>query len=203
MRPQYQKEIEYRIEEYTGGYAFTAMDFLDIASMPVVNEALHRMNRRGDIERVISGVYYKPKYNELIGEKIVARMEDVAEALVRKFNWSVAPAGNTALNMLHLSTQVPNVWTYVSDGPYRKYEVGKRTIEFKHVKSGDIAGKNRITVMVIQALRTIGKENVSKKHIDTLRRTLANQDKQIVLAEARTATSWVYEAIKEVCKEVA
>lgn len=42
-------------------------------------------------------------------------------------------SGNTALNILHISTQVPNVWEYVSDGTYRDYMIGKVPLKFRHV----------------------------------------------------------------------
>ncbi len=199
-RPIYQKEIDNRINRFGAGEVFTAADFLDIATMPAVNESLHRLNKRRDITRIISGVYYKPKYSELLGEDVAPRMDLIAEALARKFNWTIAPAGDTALNMLHLSTQVPNIWTYVSDGPYRKYTVGDSTLQFKHVKNGDVTGKHKITVMVVQAINTIGKDRISQSDIETLKRVLSDDDKRMILKEAVTATSWVYDIIRVICK---
>lgn len=38
------------------------------------------------------------------------------KAIARKYNWTIAPSGNTALNLLGLSTQVPSKWKYVSYG---------------------------------------------------------------------------------------
>ena len=201
IRPKYQQEIQNRIDSFGEGGVFTASDFLDIAAMPAVNESLHRLNEKQYIKRIITGVYYKPKYSELLGEYIAPRIDLVAEAIARKFNWTIAPAGNTALNMLHLSTQVPNVWHYVSDGPYRKYEVENTTIQFSHVKTRDVAGKEKITVMVIQAISTIGRDKISESDIEILKRTLSNTDKQTIMKEAITATSWVYDVIREICRE--
>lgn len=87
----------------------------------------------------MKGIYYKQKYIELIGEYAMASVDEVADAIARKYNWTIAPSGNTALNLLGLSTQVPAKWTYISDGRYASFNVGKARIEFKHRNNGDIS----------------------------------------------------------------
>ena len=58
------------------------------------------MNESGTIRRIIQGIYDKPVYSELLNEYSSPKVEKVVEALARKFNWTVAPAGETALNYL-------------------------------------------------------------------------------------------------------
>ena len=43
-------------------------------------------------------------------------------ALAHSYHCTIAPCGNTALNLLGLSTQVTAVWSYISDEPYKTYE---------------------------------------------------------------------------------
>jgi len=200
MREKYQIEIENRIKNFEGGYAFSAVDFADIADTDPTNKALSRLNESGTIRRIIQGVYDKPVYSELLNEYSSPKVEKVVEALARKFNWTVAPAGETALNYLHMSTQVSNSWSYISDGPYRKYEIGSYTIEFKHCANKEISGKSFLTVSVIQALKFIGKANIQKEDIERLSFSIPSEQKQKVLEESKTTTSWIYKAIKEACK---
>ena len=200
MREKYQIEIENRIKNFEGGYAFSAVDFADIADTDPTNKALSRLNESGTIRRIIQGIYDKPVYSELLNEYSSPKVEKVVEALARKFNWTIAPAGETALNYLHMSTQVSNSWSYISDGPYRKYEIGSYTIEFKHCANKEISGKSFLTVSVIQALKFIGKANVQKEDIERLSLSIPSEQKQKVLEESKTTTSWIYKAIKEVCK---
>lgn len=200
MREKYQIEIENRIKNFEGGYAFSAVDFADIADTDPTNKALSRLNESGTIRRIIQGIYDKPVYSELLNEYSSPKVEKVVEALARKFNWTVAPAGETALNYLHMSTQVSNSWSYISDGPYRKYEIGSYTIEFKHCANKEISGKSFLTVSVIQALKFIGKANIQKEDIERLSFSIPSEQKQKVLEESKTTTSWIYKAIKEVCK---
>lgn len=199
MREKIQLDIETRINGYEMGYVFTATDFKEIADTDPTNKALSRLCESGKIRRISQGIYDRPVYSKVLGEYSAPDIESVVSAIARKLNWTIAPAEDTALNYLHLSTQVPNSWCYISDGPYRKYEIGPYTIEFKHCANKEISGRSRITIMVIQALKYIGKDNLQKEDLDRLSCALTLEDKQTVLKESITTTSWIYKRIKEVC----
>ena len=199
-RPKYQAQIEDRICGYPYGSAFSASDFLDIAEANSVSQALFRIEKDGRIRRVMNGIYDKPAYSQLIQEYAVPRIDKIADALARRFNWSIAPSGDTALNYLHISTQVPNEWEYVSDGPYRDYMIGKTPLKFKHVMPREINGYSAITVMVIQGIRAIGKGNLTQEQIDRFATVLTTEDKDILVKEARTASGWIYREIKNICE---
>ena len=200
-RPKIQSEIKSRIASMVEGSAFTASDFMDIADTDAANKALSRLSEEGTIRRVMQGMYDKPEYSTLLKEYSVPRVDSVANALARKFNWTIAPAGDMALNLLHLSTQVPNRWDYVSDGPARKYEFSGMKLTFRTIKQREIAGFHTITVMVIQALRAIGRNRITQEDIQILRRELSDEDKEIIRRECRTTTAWILRIIKEVCGE--
>ena len=199
-RPKYQAQIEERINNYPYGAAFSASDFLDIADANSVSQALFRLEKDGEIRRVINGVYDKPAYSQLIQEYGVPRIDKIAEALARRFNWNIAPSGDTALNLLHVSTQVPNAWEYVSDGPYRNYVIGETPLRFKHVMPREINGYSAITVMMIQAIRAIGKGNMTQEQMDRFSSVITVEDREVLLNEARTASGWIYKEIKNICE---
>lgn len=200
-RPRYQAQIEERIMAYPFGTAFSASDFLDIADANSVSQALFRMEKDNSIRRVINGIYDKPAYSQLIQEYGVPNISKIAEAMARRFNWNIAPSGNTALNILHISTQVPNTWEYVSDGPYRDYMIGNVPLKFKHVMPREINGYSSITTMVIQGIRAIGKENMTKEQYDRFASVISDEDKETLLKEAQSATAWIYREIKNICGE--
>lgn len=198
-RSKYQAKIVERIINYPFGTAFSASDFLDIADANPVSQALFRLEKDGAIRRVINGIYDKPAYSQLIHEYGVPRIDKIADALARRFNWNIAPSGDTALNLLHISTQVPNVWEYVSDGPYREYLIGKTPLKFKHIMPREINGYSSITIMVIQGIRAIGRDNMTHEQADRFSSVLTAEDKMILLTEARTASGWIYKEIKRIC----
>lgn len=199
-----QKAIAKRIEDADCGTVFITSDFADIASVPSINTALSLMAERNTLRRVMRGVYEKPRFSSLLGEAVAPNIERVADAIARNNGWTIAPAGNTALNLLWLSSQVPAVWEFVSDGPYKEYScsVEDRSvkIEFRHSANNRISGLSRITATVIQAIKAVGK-GISDTEIGTLRAALPEEDRQRILREAQMTTAWIYAVIKRISGE--
>ena len=114
----YTKRIRERVLSLEDGTVFVTSDFADIADTSTIRQSLSRLVQSGTLRRILKGVYEKPKYSKLLDEYVAADPEAVANALARSYHWTIAPCGNTALNLLGLSTQVTAVWSYISDGPY-------------------------------------------------------------------------------------
>ncbi len=196
----YKQEILSRIEKYESNRVFIANDFFDIAGYETVRSTLNRLVEDKEITRIMKGIYYKPKYIELIGEYESPSVNEVANAIARKYNWTIAPSGNTALNLLGLSTQVPAKWTYISDGRYAGFSFGNVTIEFKRRNNGDISKMSTLTAMVIQSIKAIGKDKITSKQIGYLREKLSYREKSELLADSRATSAWVYGIIKKICE---
>lgn len=194
----YKQEILNKIENFGPNKIFIANDFFDIAGYETVRSTLNRLVGDKEIMRIMKGIYYKPEYIKLIGEYAAPSVNEVANAIARKYNWTIAPAGNTALNLLGLSTQVPAKWTYISDGRYASFSFGNVTIEFKRRNNGDISKMSTLTAMVIQSIKEIGKDNISQKQIDYLRGKLSEKEKSELLTDSKTTSAWVYEVIKKI-----
>ena len=128
----YTKRIRERVLSLEDGTVFVTSDFADIADTSTIRQSLSRLVQSGTLRRILKGVYEKPKYSKLLDEYVAVDPEAVATALARSYHWTIAPCGNTALNLLGLSTQVTAVWSYISDGPYKTYEWNSTKLEFKH-----------------------------------------------------------------------
>ena len=102
-------QIEERIRNSPKITIFLTSDFTDLASSDAANKALLRLEEAGLIRRILFGVYEYPDYNEFLNEYVEPSPDKVAHALARKFGWTIVPCGDTALNMLGLSTQVPSI----------------------------------------------------------------------------------------------
>jgi proline dehydrogenase len=195
----YMQEIRERILSAEEGSVFSTSDFADIADTNTVRSALYRLIQDGILRRILNGVYEKPKYSKLLDEYVAADPEAVANALARSYHWTIAPCGNTALNLLGLSTQVTAVWSYISDGPYKTYEWNSTKLEFKHRTNKEITGLSYMTSLVIQALKTLGRSNITPEVIQMLSEKLTAKDKQACLKEATESTDWVYDTIRQIC----
>ena len=195
----YMQEIRARILAAEDGAVFVAPDFADIADTATIRQGLKRLYQSGIIRRIIRGIYEKPKYSKLLDEYVAADPDAVAKALARCYHWTIAPCGNTALNLLGLSTQVTAVWSYISDGPYKTYEWNSTKLEFKHRTNKEITGLSYMTSLVIQALKTLGRTNVTPEIIQTLSEKLSEAEKQACLKEATESTDWVYDTRRKMC----
>lgn len=199
MSKGYMQEIRERILAAEEGSIFSTSDFADIADTNTVRSALYRLVQEEILRRILKGIYEKPKYSKLLNEYVAPDPDAVAKALARSYHWTIAPCGNTALNMLGLSTQVTAVWSYISDGPYKTYEWNTTKIEFKHRTNKEITGLSYMTALVIQALKMLGKINVTQEVIETISSKLSDTDKTALLKEGCESTDWVYSTIRQIC----
>ena len=197
----YTDQMKQRIDTANSGAAFMVSDFTDIMDYETAKKNLARMEKNGIIRRVIRGIYDKPGYSLILKEMSVPDPEQIAKALARNFNWTIAPDENTALNLLGLSTQVPAKWEFISSGPYRSYTIGNTTIRFLHRSCKEISGMSYMSALVIEAIKGIGRDRINDDTIRHLRSRLTEQNKQILLTETRKTSAWIYTVIKEICKE--
>ena len=199
-RENYLRPIREWILSSETGTLFITSDFLDIADTDSINKSLSRLMEENVIRRILRGVYEYPEYSDFLKEYVAPSPSKIAKALARNYGWTIVPNGDTALNQLGLSTQVPAEWTYVSDGPYKEYSYDKTIIRFKHTANRDISHLSHKTALIIQAIRAIGKENMDQKMINKFSRLLSEEEKTNILTEGQYMTAWVYELIKRICK---
>ena len=201
-RPDNLEQVKKRIQGAKEGSVFIPSDFFDIAEAVKINMCLDRLEETGELQRVIRGIYVKPRYSALLNKNVPPRSDDVAKAIARNYGWTIVPCGDTALNMLGLPTQVPAVWLYVSDGPYKTYEADGMTLKFKHTDNkNEIVNISYKTALVVQALKALGKGNVTGKELRSISKLLTENEKAQMLVEAMRVTAWVYELMRKICKE--
>lgn len=195
------KLIELRISDSKPGYVFSAIDYTHIAELNTVHQILSRLEKDGKIKRVMQGLYYAPRFSELLQEYEEPSPNEIAHAIARKNRWSIVPEGNTALNQLGLSTQVSAKWSYISSGPYAEFSYKNIAIEFKHRTTKQISDMSYKTSLLIQALKSLGKDNISTEDLSKLSERYTADEKEKILEESRYITSWIYDKIKIICKK--
>ena len=154
------KLIRDRINLSDIGTVYVAVDFVDISDKTSVNAYLARLVDEGLIRRVLRGVYDKPEYNDFLEEYVAPSPDKVANAIARNFGWTIVPCGDTALNLLGLSTQAPAAWVYVSDGTYKEYTYDNTTIQFKRTTNKEVSKLSYKTALTVQALKALGKDKI-------------------------------------------
>lgn len=193
-------EIRKEIQNAKNGTVFVPIDFALITNKKTASVSLSRLEKEKIVLKIMRGIYYKAEYNNFLDEYIDPEADAVANAISRNYGWTIVPCGDTALNLLGLSTQIPATWIYVSDGPYKEYTYNKTTIKFKRTTNKEISKLSYKTVLVVQALKALGNNNINDSIIAKLKNKLSEEDKNTMLTEAIAVTSWVFEYIKIICR---
>ena len=160
--------------------------------------ALSNLVKEGVIRRVIPGIYERPRMSTLLGTQTAPDLYSVAKALARKFSWRIHPSGNTALNLLGLSTQIPGRMIFHSDGPSRKYAIGNRDLEFRHISLNELVFRLPESTLVVQALKALGREHIDKEAIETLHGKYPPVLWSRIVADTCNASGWIHEAIRTI-----
>lgn len=196
------KKILKRIYISGRGWVFSKNDFLDYGGDGAIRLALMRLEEDGTIRRVLRGLYDYPKISTLLNEPMGTDLDQVAQALARKHGWRIQPSENTALNLLGLSTQVPAQAVYLSDGPSKTVQIGKRQLIFKKRALKESGFKRRESELVVQALKALGRERVDSAVRLKLAEALSAVIWKKMIRDTKTAPAWVHEIIRTIAEKV-
>ncbi|MEA1974008.1 MAG: DUF6088 family protein [Bacillota bacterium] len=191
-------KIKNRIRLSEKGTIFLIADFLDIGSYDAVRKALSRLVNEEILFRVIRGIYKKSNYNEFLQYEIPASPDALARAIARSNNWTIGPKGDAALNILGLTTQVPTVYHYISDGPSKKIKYDNIQIVFDKRTNKVISGYSYKTILVIEAIRTLGPENMNELTRKKILNKCNKNDLMLLNSDGKNSTRWIYEEIKKI-----
>ncbi|WP_373483823.1 DUF6088 family protein [Acetobacterium sp.] len=197
-RTQVKEIIENKIAGYSNGALFVSSDFLDYGNYEAVKRALARLADEKKIIRIMRGIYKKPNFSEFLQEEVEASPIDVAKIYATTYGWTIIPYSDTALNLLGLSTQVPSVYTFVSDGPYRKVMLDNGILlEFRHRANREISGLSYKSALIIEAFRAIGKEGVNEEIRHTIRSKCTVEELKKLKEESIYSRNWIIDEIKK------
>jgi hypothetical protein len=184
------------------GSVFVPADFLDLGSRQAVDIALHRLAQKGTIRRLARGVYDFPKVHPVLGP-LQPSAEVVAKALAGRDRTRLQPAGAYAANALGLSEQVPAKAVFLTDGPSRTVKIGPMTIQLRRTTAKNMAAAGRLSGLVIQALRELGKEHMTPERRAQLKRALPAQKRQELMKDIRLAPAWMHPIFRELAEDKA
>jgi hypothetical protein len=188
------QQIKSIISSAPEGKIFIASDFKTIESTPAIHVYINRLIKQKVLLKYSRGIYQKPKFNIKLNSYISPSLMETAETIARNNNWTIIPTGETALNGLGLSTQVPNKLVYVTTGPNKKYNFNNRSIEFKHsFRISEIMTKHEKVAIAFQAFRSLGKKHIND--IDTNRFSKRFTDSELIELKnlALKSTRWISE----------
>ncbi len=179
-----------KIKKAKGGTVFSIDDFLKFGSAKAVGKALERLVDTGEISRVSRGVYARLKKHPLFGE-LQPSAEEIAKAIAKKDKARIVPTGVLALNALGLSTQVPLNLVYLTDGSARTIKIRTQTVKFRKASPRNLSAIGPVSGLVIQALKEIGKDQVTEKELRIILQHLKLEDPNRLRHDIKLAPEWI------------
>lgn len=195
------EEVFYFISGHGRGWAFSANDLMKKFTRQEADSTLSDLVKKGKIRRVCRGIYDYPKYSDFLNQELSPDIDQVARAFARKFNWRIEISGDSALNLLELSTQIVGKHIYLSDGENRSYNINGTTLDFKKTVLKNIGFKHKESSLIVQALKALGKNHITPKVIDKIRTQIETKMYNKILKDTQSSTIWIFETIKQICRE--
>lgn len=146
--------LESRINKMRAGYIFTSSDFTDIVKDPaVLSRTLRALVKSGKIRKLGKGRFDKPK------QTVLGVMPPSVDWMVQEFLMDGKRiigymSGQTAFQVLGLSTQISSVYTVGSNTYRRALKRGGYTIRFV-LQPNTITRANIPLLQILDAIRFI------------------------------------------------
>lgn len=182
--------VKNKIIKHGRGWCFTPKHFLDLDSDTGVRSALSRLQKAKIIRRLAQGVYDYPREHPALGV-LPPKAEDVAKAIAEKNGIQVQPSGAYAANLIGLSEQVPGRIVFLTNGPSKKFKIGKQEIVFRTTTEKNMHPSGTRVGLVIQAFRNLGKDNIDKPTQARTRKFLAGTSKNELIKNLKYAPQWI------------
>ena len=195
MAQSIENKIKNRIYGKGRGWVFTSNHFIGLGSDEAIRKSLSRLENEGFIRRLAQGLYDYPESHKTLGF-IPPDVAKVGKAMAEKYSTAIQPSGAYAANLLGLSEQVPAKIVFLTDGASKTIKVGKQEIIFKKTTPKNMKTAGTITGLVLQALRYIGKDNVTEEIIRKLRLRLTAEDRKRLKLDRQLVPVWIRKIIE-------
>lgn len=200
MPPRPARPIDARIlatlQRRGAGTVFVPNEFLGLGTRTAIDVALHRLVARGAIRRLGRGVYDLPKRHRVLGE-VTPSADAIAAALAGRDRLRLQPSGAYAANLLGLSEQVPAKVVFLTDGATRTARIGRTTIQLRHTTPRNMATAGRLSGLVIQAFRSLGRQHITPQRIAHLKRSVPAAKRRALIKDLRFAPAWMHPIFRE------
>jgi hypothetical protein len=178
-----------RAKRRGAGWVFSAKHLADLGARAAVDQALSRLVKNGKIRRFSRGLYDLPRVHPVLGP-LAPDPEEVATAAAEQAGHRLQISPARAANALGLSSQVPAKLVYLTDGSSRKIRVGQQVICLKHAGPRALLGAGTEAGVALQALRAVGKDNLTDGVVRHLRNNLPPDTKAGLRKLMHKAPQW-------------
>jgi len=203
MEDSISKTIRERVSKIETGKLFTINDFADVNNDGLVTRTLSRLQKEGVIIRVATGIYMNPKRTQF--GVLYPTIDQIAKKIAERDKAQIMPIGDTALNILGLSTQVPMNAVYITNGAKRKVKFGERNIIFKNVVQKNFQFKGKLFPLIIIALKELGEKQVTEDIRIKITELIAEsnaEERETMMHDLYLSPVWIKELLLSIIKTV-
>lgn len=190
-----EEQILRKIKKAKRGSLYFPKYFSAFGSAGTVGKSLFRLVQAGELYRVATGIYVRPEKDEVLGT-VLPGIEEIVEAIRKRDKARIVPTGSYALYKLGLTTQVPMNVVYYTDSTARKIKIGKQTITFKRASARNLSAIGDTSKLVIQAMKTIGKDKVTEDELRRIRELLKQEKPFQLQHDLKIAPEWIRKLLK-------
>lgn len=180
------------------GRVVPSADLLDTGTRVAVRQALSRLVKQGRIVRVRRGLYALPRVSTLLDQDMLPPPDEMVHVWARKNGLKIVPSGALAANLLGLSTQVPAKLIYYTNGRTKTLKFGQHTVKLlnRGPKTMDVRG--RVSPLVFQALRYLGKKGMTPQVTARLILLLKAKERNELKRNLPHAAAWMKPVLEKI-----
>lgn len=169
------KAIRKSVLRFERGEPFTNKRFLKLGSRAAVDKALSRLVGEGVINRIMPGVFMRPKKSRYISN-VMPDVSRVVEVIAKDNDETIQVHGAEAARRFKLSTQMPITPVFYTSGPSRELKIGKLTVRLTHASHRKLLLSGKRAGVALSALWYLGKNNMNEKAVNKIKAGLSPEE---------------------------
>ncbi len=177
------------------GVPVLAKSLLHLGNRAALDQALSRLEHRGELLRVGWGLYVLPVETRF-GRRAPS-VEKTIEGIASVSGELIANSGAMAANVLGLTNQVPLTHTFLTSGPSRTLTLGQASVELRHSPSWQLVLNERRAGEAIRALAWLGRDKATAA-IDVIRRRLNEDERRELIDVCAQLPGWLAEPVSAI-----
>lgn len=185
--------IRERIAAQAVGEPFTPALFAGLGTRAAVDQALMRLTKSGNVERIGHGLYVVPKVSRF-GIKALPAPEQIAQTVAGAEGATIEVHGAEAARRFGLTTQVPAQAVFYTTGSSREIRLGKLTIRLQHVAPRKLALAGRPAGLALSALWYLGRHQVTSGTFKRIAEKLPSGEFEVLRGAKASMPAWMVEA---------
>ena len=168
-------QVAQRVKRLPKGQPFSIRRFKGFGTKNAVSKAIARLVNRGELERLYRGIYMRPK-SGLYVARARPNLWQLICVIARQKHLSLQIHGANAVRRFGLSTQMPLIPIYYTNGASRSVFIGKAEVRLIHAAPMVMQHAGTEAGMAISALFYLGKEGATPECTAAIKKALRPDD---------------------------